>query len=952
MSGIEFATRIRETFIELEPGERKVWLLPPFTPGFINVLVNHADLGSTVDPSGSSGSAGAGGGIARARPPFGPAAGDFNLGLDGGGGGGTGPALELEMKLLCGAQEPPATKGPGQLSFDAAGFAASDKWMLQITRRADGSVGSRRYRVHVNYPSILPVETRRIPASFFARGFDANWNANPYLDYISIASDRIAYRWFERYAEIYRKPQGDQYIELPYSDYYTLPKIHMKSISVSVGGEPFPYAPPPVAPWQTPDTPYLKLMIRCAYEGSREVEIENPGPNITFDLPDPEHMWFEVKLFIGASGDRNSPGLAYEPVVSSPLLDMLNYDVDPLLPGSETINIKDEIKRAIEHAIWTAQFSDTGGNMVNDYVRPYIVGHYDLYRLGWDPEQEDVLVSYVGRQVPPAAEAGPTSHHGPVGPTTGGTNTGDGTSTGGGGEPRPRLFNTPDEMPLPPVQPQRTVDVSPGNLSKIEHIVVLMQENRSFDHILGYLSRDGMLQRENPATGEGPEHREPAQAQVDGLLPGDNARDVNRYDNVDYRSTRRTTTAWPSYALPGPFHGAACVTKQVSDGMGDFVKEWARHIPSTYQPGPNEPVDPTGKHPLQLVMDYLTDAELPAYGELTREFAICDRWHCSHLGGTLPNRFISLTGDFSRDIYGAPDVENPELKGFFPLEMPTFFDHLTAAGVPWKLFEHGYSTLRLVRNYTFDEQNIESFRGGFEAAVEAGLPPVTFIEPDYIEAPGGINNDDHAPSDMANGQRLVAEIMKALLAENNQDRWAKTLFIITYDEHGGFYDHVQPPTHVETHNPDGSVTQVPIPPLSVGEPRLGVRVPAFIISPLIPGADANGNINVSHTVFDHTSIAATILRRFCGPKAPFMGARCAAAKDVGELLTLDVARPYSEFNQLRRAMEEIAHWPAAHVSGDTAAMPPPLRKPTTVEDLEENFSGLLAFASSVSGRGR
>ena len=76
-----------------------------------------------------------------------------------------------------------------------------------------------------------------------------------------------------------------------------------------------------------------------------------------------------------------------------------------------------------------------------------------------------------------------------------------------------------------------------------------------------------------------------------------------------------------------------------------------------------------GQTELQLIMNYLTDAELPAYGALTREFAICDRWFCSHIGGTLPNRFISLTGDLSEDIYGSPEAENPDLaNGFAPLE--------------------------------------------------------------------------------------------------------------------------------------------------------------------------------------------------------------------------------------------------------------------------------------------
>jgi phospholipase C len=970
MSGTEFAVRYRETFIDLEPGDQKVWRLPPCTAGFFYVSINYADPAPIGEPGvgGSTTPPGPGGVIARYRQPLGQRLGDLDFTTDNAGngsvGGGTGPALEIDMKLICGAEEPHATKSLGQLSVDASGFAASDKWMLQVNRRADGSIGSRRYRVHVTYPSVLPVEQRRIPEQFFVRGFEANWNANPYLDYVQITDDHIAYRWAKRFAEAYKKPLNDQYIALPLSDYYTLPKIYMKSISVSVGGGPFPGASPLPGGSPIPDTPYLKLKLQCGYESSRTVEIETPGPNIIkFDLP--EDLWVEVKLFIGMGGDINSLSLGYAPEVTSPLLDMINYDVKYVtLSGVETVNIKDKVKTAVEDGIRNAQVADDGTNMINDYAKPYIVGHYDLYGLGWDASNGDIVVSYVGKQQPPPpVHTGSGGHHGPLGTGggvifTGGSNT---SNTGEGNDdgPRPLLFDTPGEMPMAAPTPQRTVDVTPGNLSKIEHIVVLMQENRSFDHLLGYLSRDGMLPRDKLLAGEDAQHlqsREPAHANVEGLLPGDNDRDVNAYNGVDYRSTRRFTTAWPSYALPGPYHGAGPVTKQVSDGMKDFVQEWARHANSVpYQPDPQEPPDPTGKHPLQLVMDYMSDAELPAYGALTREFAICDRWHCSHLGGTLPNRFISLTGDFSRDVYGAPDVENPDLKGFYPLEAPTFFDHLTAHGVKWKLFEHGYSTLRLVRNYTFDETNIASFERDFETMVNSdeGLPPVTFIEPDYIEATGGVNNDDHAPSDLINGQRMIATIMKALLSEKNQARWAKTLFIITYDEHGGFYDHVQPPTHVDQINPDGTTTSVPIPTLSVGEPRLGVRVPAFVISPLIPGEAELGHLNVSHTVFDHTSIPATILRRFCGPRAPYMGDRWAAAKDMGELLTRDDVRPWSDFALLRDEMAVIAAKPAARLTaGAETILAPPLRKPATVDDAEENFAGLMAFASSIGGLGQ
>lgn len=255
--------------------------------------------------------------------------------------------------------------------------------------------------------------------------------------------------------------------------------------------------------------------------------------------------------------------------------------------------------------------------------------------------------------------------------------------------------------------------------------------------------------------------------------------------------------------------------------------------------------------------------------------------------------------------------------------------------------------LRLMRNHTFDEKNIvpfESTSEGFATAARNGtLPSVSFIEPNYIEAPGG--NDDHAPADMMDGQKLIAKIVDALLS-SKPGIWEKTLLIITYDEHGGFYDHVPLPFEIES-TVNGNTMRKPIPPLANGERRLGVRVPAFVISPLIKPM-SNGKVNVSHSIFDHTTIPATILRRFCGPRPPFMGARMAEAADLRELIELETARPRSDFSKLAQEMRDIADRPAAGQVGVTPAAP--LRVPKNGR-LEDDFHDLLAFASSITGVG-
>jgi phospholipase C len=148
------------------------------------------------------------------------------------------------------------------------------------------------------------------------------------------------------------------------------------------------------------------------------------------------------------------------------------------------------------------------------------------------------------------------------------------------------------------------------------------------------------------------------------------------------------------------------------------------------------------------------------------------------------------------------------------------------------------------------------------------LPAVSWLDPHYaVKTLEG--NDDHPPSDIRKGQRLVAEVYNLLL---ESPVWDKTMFVITYDEHGGFYDHVSPPEAEDD-----------FPHLA----RHGVRVPAIIVSPWVAAQ------SVSHTVYDHTSIIKTILLRFGRQpdgSIPYMGARIDAATGLGGLLTEDKPR--------------------------------------------------------------
>jgi phospholipase C len=388
-----------------------------------------------------------------------------------------------------------------------------------------------------------------------------------------------------------------------------------------------------------------------------------------------------------------------------------------------------------------------------------------------------------------------------------------------GPAPGPRGESDPTGAPL-----------EAGALAKIDHIVVLMMENRSFDHLLGYLSKHG---------GRGGE--------VDGLVGGEK----NVYKGREYASFPLGQTLFAE----SPSHEFASVLNQIAGDMGGFVASFAERYEE-------HGIDP-GK-----VMGYHVAAHVPVYDVLAREYAICDRWFAAHPGPTWPNRFYTLTGRLNRNAFGEWEFDNPPISQFSPVEADTIFDHLTERNVTWRYYEHGYCFLRLFTRYTFDTEHIADARHattGFFAAARAGrLPAVSFIDPDFIEDPPG--NDDHPPADLAPGQSLVGNVVRAL---QQGPAWDRTLLIITYDEHGGFYDHVTPP-----HAPDVS-----------GIDRYGVRVPAFIVSPWVERGAVARNV-----IFDHSSILKTIIRRFCGTRPPDMGARVAAAQDLGVLLTRTTPR--------------------------------------------------------------
>ena len=376
------------------------------------------------------------------------------------------------------------------------------------------------------------------------------------------------------------------------------------------------------------------------------------------------------------------------------------------------------------------------------------------------------------------------------------------------------------------------------SLSNIDHIVVLMLENRSFDHMLGYLSL--------PATlgGKG-------RTDVDGLT----GNETNEDENGDPVPVRRMA----SPKMNGdPCHEWDCVEEQLSNNNGGFFINYDKTVASNPE----------------FIMHYFTGADVPVFDHLARDFTICDRWFCSLPGPTQPNRAYSLAGTSDGKKHNFTKKELLKFKGF---TSPTIFEKLPA-NVSWQCYSHDISALRFFTKYRaalIDEiDKVDKF---FTDAAAGTLANVSWIDPDFgLAYYVGPPNDDHPPHDMRHCQNLASDVYNALL---NSPKWSKTLLIITYDEHGGFYDHVSPREFTPADDNQEFA-------------KYGVRVPALVISPWVGkqaafGSDDHG-LGHDKVVFDHTSILRTILRRFAADgngNVPGMTARVDAANDLGALLT-------------------------------------------------------------------
>jgi phospholipase C len=440
-------------------------------------------------------------------------------------------------------------------------------------------------------------------------------------------------------------------------------------------------------------------------------------------------------------------------------------------------------------------------------------------------------------------------------------------------------------------------------LPDIKHVVVLMQENRSFDHYFGAMP--GVRGFADPSVPKSRFYQYDAQNPDKYLLPF----------HTDTHSTSAQNLPSNSHSW-GPQHDSWDKGK-----MDGFV---TAHLAADGVAG-------------QYTMAYFQRADVPFHWALADAFTICDGYHCSMLGPTWPNRLYLMTGQVDPGgVAGGPVYSNAvPAEGY---SWKTYPELLTDAGVSWKVYQeidnYGMNVLEYFDQYQNAPvssplyQNAMRFyqAGQFEYdAINDRLPAVSWIIPTSFQS----EHPDFMP---AAGADFVASKLNAIAA--NPDVFAKTVFVLIYDENDGLFDHVTPPTA-----PAGTAGEF-ITVDKVSDPiGLGFRVPCIIVSPWTVGG------YVSHDTFDHTSVIR-LIERVTGVVNPNITAW--RRQTVGDFTSVFGSVPYGRFPrlpgtkaQLEAAENEVIQFQLPPIPGASQTFPvqPPGNKP--VRDGATSMVGVI-----------
>ncbi len=354
----------------------------------------------------------------------------------------------------------------------------------------------------------------------------------------------------------------------------------------------------------------------------------------------------------------------------------------------------------------------------------------------------------------------------------------------------------------------------------VSTVILVMLENRSFDHMLGHLRRQNLVPT------------------VDGL-----DQDLSQYTNVYAGGSYD-----PFPMRPGPVASdlphewnevdaepeLSLVTGEFS--MKGFVKAWVEFQQSLgIAAQPTQQADPMG---------YFEKDSVPITSFLARNFCTCDRWFSPLPTSTQPNRTMAFCG--TSQIHDTPLGAR-----LIPTDT-IIFDWLESVHVRWRVYHDGlpfYALYRRAWNYIFDGhfRNFEYFFHDMQTEPADSAPQVIIVEPSYSDGPHigpDHPNDNHPPQDIGWGEEFLRRTYQA--ATVNQERWSRTVLVYYYDEHGGFFDHVPPPKI-----PYQTRGRAPF-----AFKSLGPRIPGIIVSPLVTPA------SVCHDLLDHTSVLQFLAELF------------------------------------------------------------------------------------------
>jgi len=405
----------------------------------------------------------------------------------------------------------------------------------------------------------------------------------------------------------------------------------------------------------------------------------------------------------------------------------------------------------------------------------------------------------------------------------------------------------------------------PDDLSKIKTIVIVMMENRSFDHMLGYLSL-------------APFNR----GDVDGQSLDPDW--LKKFTNFDSGQAIQPFHSNDPHTMPDDFdppHERSNIAAQIDPRQDDSfpLNGFVSAIP------PKISCDPAVR---KLVLSYFGASEAPMNDFFAKNFTICDRWFCSLPAGTQPNRLMSMSGFSMIDVNQTP-LPDQEL----------VYDWLNARKVSWRVYHQEIPFFALMPKWLpsilFSDKFrcFEDMESDLRNTPPSQLPQVIFVEPTYQDAPHtGTSTDDHAPAGISDGQEFLMQVYKAVTA--SKMFWKSALMVVDYDEHGGFFDHVPPPL-VVTNPPDTAQWSIPF-------ESLGVRIPAFVISPFVqPGA-------VSHNLLDHTSVLKLLGEKFGnGSYSPVVDSRPVGSLShvldfTNPILQAPAPPPLDDYLKLRAAV--------------------------------------------------